>query len=234
MTAGDALRRNHMWYLLDGIVNVTLSLAQSEDLQVPDSPECFCSPLSRCRVRILFEVLYTGFPSWPALRRSQLVKNILLQMDYCDIATWLLPTMSSFCLATSEVTVRLLKPTRPGKVIIESPLSLALASISVAHPINLARYTIWNKELYFGRNIHRLFWRCVHFCCLLVLPCDDKPGFNLCKTLNVYILTRQTTGCYETGHPVISPCFKIVVPWFPFVCLSFFLTLDERRNKQIA
>lgn len=47
---------------------------------------------------------------------------------------------------------------------------------------------------------------------LLVLPCEDIPGFNLCKTLNVYILTRHTTGCYETGHPMIRPCFKIVVP----------------------
>lgn len=47
---------------------------------------------------------------------------------------------------------------------------------------------------------------------LLVHPCDDKPGFNLCKTLNVYILTRRTTGCYETGHPMIRPSFKIVVP----------------------
>lgn len=24
---------------------------------------------------------------------------------------------------------------------------------------------------------------------LLMFPCDDKPGFNLCKTLSVYILT---------------------------------------------
>lgn len=46
---------------------------------------------------------------------------------------------------------------------------------------------------------------------LLMFPCDDKPGFNLCKTLSVYILTQHTTGCYETGHPLLRLCYTIEV-----------------------
>lgn len=145
--------------------------------------------------------------------------------------------MSSFCLAMSDVTARLLKPTRPSKVIIESLLSLALASISVTHLINLARCTIPNKERYFVRNRNMFLIALYIPVALLVHPCDDKLGFNLCKTLNVYILTRHTTGCYETGHPMIRPCFKIVVltsvhSVVPICLPVVFLTVDEYSNKQ--
>lgn len=47
-----------------------------------------------------------------------------------------------------------------------------------------------------------------------MFPCDDKPGFNLCKTLSVYILTQHTIGCYETGHPLLRLCYTIEVSTF--------------------